>query len=51
MKNIILGVLLEMPDPQRDNFVLNSNDYSLIKPFVENLTQKKRQGVSPLPCN
>ena len=27
MKNIILGVLLEMPDPQRDNFVLNSNDY------------------------
>ena len=24
-----------MPDPQRDNFVLNSNDYSLIKPFVE----------------
>ena len=35
MENIILGVLLEMPDPQRDNFVLNSNDYSLIKPFVE----------------
>ena len=34
-KNIIIGTLLETEDPQRQNQIMNSNNYDLLKPFVE----------------
>lgn len=34
-ENIVIGVILEKEDLQRKNKIFDSNDYNLIKPFVE----------------
>ena len=37
MNNVIVGVLLEFPDIQRNNQRINSRDYSRISDFVESV--------------